>query len=95
MESSSLPHARTTHSLQAELFVSLQDQLQSTHCIYCRFDSHFHRSFITVLITLANNDLFSIIFQSGIAGSRNRYLLGGTKKFEVLWRNFEKTSKEL
>jgi hypothetical protein len=58
---SSLPHARATHSLQAELFVSLQDQLQSTHCIYCRFDSHFCRSFVTVFITLANNNLFSII----------------------------------
>jgi hypothetical protein len=55
------------HSLQAELFVSLQDQLQSTHCIYCRFDSHFYRSFVTVLITLANtlanNDLFSIVLK--------------------------------
>jgi hypothetical protein len=60
---SSLPHARATHSLQPKLFVSLQDQLQSTHCIYCRFDSHFHRSFVTVLITLANIDLFSIILK--------------------------------
>jgi hypothetical protein len=32
--------------------------------------------------------------QSGVAGSRNRYL-GGTKKFEVRRRNFEGTSKEL
>jgi hypothetical protein len=38
-------------------------QLQSTHCIYCRFDSRFHCSFVTVLITLANNDLFSIILK--------------------------------
>jgi hypothetical protein len=60
---SSLPHARATHSLQAELFVSLQDQLQSTHCIYCHFDSRFRRSFVTVLITLANNDLFSIVLK--------------------------------
>jgi hypothetical protein len=60
---SSLPHARATHSIQAELFVSLQDQLQSTHCIYCRFDSRFRRSFVTVLITLANNDLFSIVLK--------------------------------
>jgi hypothetical protein len=60
---SSLPHARATHSLQAELFVSLQDQLQSTHCIYCRFDSCFRRSFVTAFITLANNDLFSIVLK--------------------------------
>jgi hypothetical protein len=51
------------HSLQAKLFVSLQDQLQSTHCIYCHFDGRFHRSFITVLITLANNNLFSIVLK--------------------------------
>jgi hypothetical protein len=60
---SSLPHVRATHSLQAELFVSLQDQLQSTHCIYCHFNSRFRHSFVTVLITLANNNLFSIILK--------------------------------
>jgi hypothetical protein len=60
---SSLPQARARHSLQAELFDSLQDQLQSTHCIYCHFDSRFRRSFVTVLITLANNDLFSIVLK--------------------------------
>jgi hypothetical protein len=32
--------------------------------------------------------------QSGVAGSHNRYICG-TKKFEVLWRNFDETSKEL
>ncbi len=61
---SSVPHVRATHSLQAELFVSFfQDQLQSKPCVCCHFDSHFHHQLGTVLITLANNHLFSNVLK--------------------------------
>jgi hypothetical protein len=90
---SSLP-TRATHSLQAELFVSLQDQLQSTHCIYCRFDSHFRHSFVTVFITLANNDLFSIILKMSAEEtpprSRQRtamHPLRHQRRKRLLWSN--------
>jgi hypothetical protein len=71
---SSLPHARATHSLQAVLFVYLQAQLQSTPCICRRSDSRFRRSFSTVLITLANNHLFSKVLKMSAEEIEMNYL---------------------
>jgi hypothetical protein len=71
---SSLPHVHATHSLQAILFLSLQAQLQSTPCICCHSDSHFHCSFSTVLITLANNHLFSMVLKMSAEEIEMNYL---------------------
>jgi hypothetical protein len=65
---------RTMHSLQGELFVSLQAQLQSTPCICHCSDNHFCHSFSTVLITLANNHLFSNILKMSAEEIEMNYL---------------------
>jgi hypothetical protein len=69
-----LPHAHATHSLQAVLFVSLHAQLQSTPCICHRSDSRFCRSFSTVLITLANNPVFSKVLKMSAEEIETNYL---------------------